>query len=145
MIVMIIVVTIVFFFFVDISSEKIDFPKSESIFFRNSKSSGRTWNNVFSPELILNKELINNKYWNNKNDSCYKLSIDEIRSFDVRLNKNINKIFDIIVTLLLSSLRQLSFGFIVSVEFGSQFVFNVVQLNLESLHQSWNWITSWIL
>lgn len=73
-------------------------PKSESIFFRNSKSSGRTWNNVFSPELILNKELINNKYWNNKNDSCYKLSIDEIRSFDVRLDKNINKIFDIIVT-----------------------------------------------
>lgn len=73
-------------------------PKSKSIFFRNSKPSGRTWNNVFSPELILNKELINNKYWNNKNDSCYKLSIDEIRSFDIRLNKNINKIFDIIVT-----------------------------------------------
>lgn len=116
---MIVIIDVIFLFLIDIRCEKVNFPDSESIFFRDSKSSGWAGNNVFRPELILNKELINNHDWNNKNNGSNKLSVNEIRSFHVGLNKNINKILDIIVTLFLSSLGQLGFGFIVSVEFGS--------------------------
>lgn len=118
-IMVIVMINIVLFFLINISGEKVNFPDCESILLRNSKSSGWAWDNVFSPELILNKEIINNKNWNNENNGRNEFGVNEIRSFYVWFNKNVNEVLDIIVTLFLSSLRQLSFSFIVSVEFGS--------------------------
>ncbi len=76
----------------------INIPDCKAIFFRYSKSSSWSWNNILGPKLILELEFLNRSDWNDQDNGCNKLSVDKITWLDIRFNQNINQIFNIIIS-----------------------------------------------
>ena len=73
-------------------------PDCEPILFGDSESPGRSRNNVFSPEFILKLKISESAGRNNHHYSSDKLRVDKIAGLDIRLNQDVNKILDVVIS-----------------------------------------------
>lgn len=73
-------------------------PDGESILFGDSESSGRSGDDVFRPELILELEISQSTGGDYHDNSRNEFSVDEVTGLDIGLDQYIDKVLDVVIS-----------------------------------------------
>lgn len=142
--IILLLVHIPFFFFLQFLCEHIDFPNSESILLRNIQFLGRMRYDIVSQQTISTLKLCTDDCRDDGDDGSDESGIGKIIGVDGGLSNDFSEISNIIVSLFLGILTEMSLGLIVSIGLASELILKIIDLSLDSLKNSGDMVAPWV-